>query len=291
MMPRSWLPIESCRFVWAATRRRHGCGSTWAGVFGNRGISQAARVTKLNAVYVPYWVFQASTHTFWTADTSQTPPGARASWYPLSGEHRGSYSGLLVGASGALTPGETSALCPFDLSLALPVGQVDLDNATVEQFGVQRKYARPLARQGFESLESREIDEACVPGRCRNLRVNARIEGLTSEPMLLPVWIMAYRYKDQVFRFLVNGQTGQATGQKPTSATKIAAAVAIGVAIILLVLLLVLACGGVLALGAARLQPPAAAVVQASPPPATAAPGRLHGSSGSSHLVGGPAAL
>ena len=127
-------------------------------------LAQAARVTKLNAVYVPYWVFQASTHTFWTADTSQTPPGARASWYPLSGEHRGSYSGLLVGASGALTPGETSALCPFDLSLALPAGQVDLDNATVEQFGVQRKYARPLARQGFESLESREIDEACVPG-------------------------------------------------------------------------------------------------------------------------------
>ena len=109
--------------------------------------------------------------------------------------------------------------------------------------------------------------------------------------MLLPVWIMAYRYKDQVFRFLVNGQTGQATGQKPTSATKIAAAVAIGVAIILLVLLLVLACGGVLALGAARPQPPAAAVVQASPLPATTVPGRLHGSSGSSHLVGGPAAL
>ena len=30
----------------------------------------------MQAVYVPYWVFAAETHTFWTADTSQTPAGA-----------------------------------------------------------------------------------------------------------------------------------------------------------------------------------------------------------------------
>jgi hypothetical protein len=220
----------------------------------------------LNAVYVPYWVFQASTHTFWTADTSQTPFGARGNWYPLSGEHHGSYAGLLVGASGALTPGETSALCPYDLSEAVPPEQVELRNATVEQFGVPRKYARPLARQGLESLESQEIGTRYVPGRSRNLRVNTRIEGLSSEPMLLPVWIMAYRYKDRVFRFLVNGQTGRATGQKPTSAKKIAVAVAIGVAAIILVLLFVLACSGVLAMSAAPRQPPGAAEIRMPPP-------------------------
>ena len=62
-----------------------------------------------------------------------------------------------------------------------------------------------------------------VPGNCRNLKVNVRVEGLTGEPVLLPVWIMAYRYKDQVYRFLVNGQTGQCTGTAPTSYRKIAA--------------------------------------------------------------------
>ena len=42
-------------------------------------------------------MFSGQTFTYWTADTSQTPPGARASWYPVSGEHRGTYSGVLIG--------------------------------------------------------------------------------------------------------------------------------------------------------------------------------------------------
>jgi DNA-directed RNA polymerase subunit RPC12/RpoP len=212
-------------------------------------LAESARVTKMTPVYVPYWVFRAQTHTFWTADTSHTPVGARGDWYPLSGEHRGSYAGLLVGASGALTPAETAALCPFDLAGAVPPEQVDLDNATVEQFGVQRKYARPLARQGLQNLEAGAIQQKYVPGRCRNLQVNTRIENLASEPTLLPVWMMAYRYKERLFRFLVNGQTGRATGQKPTSTRKIVMAVVIGIVAVALLVLLMMICGGVVAAG------------------------------------------
>jgi hypothetical protein len=213
-------------------------------------LAQSARVTKMAAVYVPYWVFRGQTHSYWTADTSRTPPGARGDWYPLSGDHRGSYAGLLVGASGALTPAETSALCPFDLSAGVTPEQVDLENVTVEQFGVQRKYARPLARQSFETLDSEAIVERYVPGRCRNLHVNTRIENMSSEPMLLPVWMMAYRYKERVFRFLVSGQTGRTTGQAPTSPVKIALAVVIAVAAVLALILAMMVCGGMITLGA-----------------------------------------
>ena len=59
------------------------------------------------------------------------------------------------------------------------------------------------------------------------MHVNVRVHNLRSQAVLLPVWIMAYRYRDRVFRFLVNGQTGQATGQAPNSALKIAAVVGI----------------------------------------------------------------
>ena len=37
---------------------------------------------------------------------------------------------------------------------------------------------------------------------------------------------MAYRYNERLFRFLVNGQSGQATGEAPISYYKIAAAIA-----------------------------------------------------------------
>ena len=202
-------------------------------------LSEQAMVVSMTPVYVPYWVFQAETHTYWTADSSHTPPGACASWYPASGQHEGKCDGLLVGASSVLTAAETSAICPFDLAPALPPDKVDLVNATFERFTVPRKYARPLASQGFEEIE-REACRQYVAGNARNLHVNVRITDLTSRPMLLPVWIMAYRYQDRVFRFLANGQTGRATGQAPTSWRKIAA-VAVIVAIIVLFLLMFLA--------------------------------------------------
>jgi DNA-directed RNA polymerase subunit RPC12/RpoP len=184
-------------------------------------LAQEAAVVKMTPVYVPYWVFQARTHTHWTADTDRTPPGARSDWYPLAGEHHGQYNGLLVGASGALTAAETGELCPFDLSAAVAPDQVDLENITVEQFSVPRKYARPLARDGLEQSECETCQATYVPGRARNVHANVLIEGMASYPVLLPVWVMAYRFRDRVFRFLVNGQTGRATGHAPTSWLKI----------------------------------------------------------------------
>jgi hypothetical protein len=184
-------------------------------------LAQAAALVKMTPVYVPYWVFQADTHTYWTADSNQTPPGASGDWYPLSGEHEGQYAGLLIGASGALTPSETHALCPFDLKDAAPPDQVDLKNAIVEEFSRPKKYARPLAREGLEGLETEACTSAYVPGRARNVHVNVRMTGMSGEAVLLPVWIMAYRFRDRLFRFLVNGQTGRATGQAPLSLTKI----------------------------------------------------------------------
>jgi hypothetical protein len=196
------------------------------GFFRPGGLAQEASVLAMTPVYVPYWVFEARTHTYWSADSSQTPPGAFGDWYPMTGEHRGSYAGLLIGASGVLTPRETQAICPFDLSAGVAPEEVDLDNVTVEQFALPRKYARPLARQGLAQNES-DACAAYVPGRSRNLHVNVLIEGMSSEPVLLPVWILAYRYRDRVFRFLANGQTGRATGTAPLSVGKVLAVVGI----------------------------------------------------------------
>ena len=161
------------------------------GFFRPGNLSQRAAVVQMQPVYVPYWVFQAGTHTYWTADTDHTPGGARGDWFPMAGEHRGDYPGLLIGASRALQPGETSQICPFDLEAGVPPEEVDLEHATVEQFSMPRKYARPLARGLAEKLEAKTCAGRYVPGRSRNVHANVRIESMSSEPVLLPVWIMA----------------------------------------------------------------------------------------------------
>jgi hypothetical protein len=69
-----------------------------------------------------------------------------------------------------------------------------------------------------------------IPGRTRNVHVNPLVTDLHSEAALLPVWIGAYRFKDATYRFLLNGQTGKATGAAPFSLAKLALVIAGAVA-------------------------------------------------------------
>ncbi|MEZ6105497.1 MAG: hypothetical protein R3B96_05140 [Pirellulaceae bacterium] len=184
-------------------------------------LAASAVVRNMSLVYVPFWVFRANTYTYWTADSSVTPRSASGDWVPVTGHHRSQYAGLLVGASSVLATGEIRGIEPYDFSQAVPVESFDLDAVTYEQFRVPRKYARPFARNGFEQWEA-ESCKQYVAGRCRNMKVNIRFESMASDPVLLPCWIMAYQYKGQVYRFLLNGQTGKPTGTAPTSYWKIA---------------------------------------------------------------------
>lgn len=178
-------------------------------------------ITKMVPVYAPYWDFSAKTYTHWTADVAKEGFVGRGDWQPVTGSHQGTYRGLLVGASGVLTQQETAELCPFDVSASVPVKKVDFRGVTVEQFSVSRKYARPLARQGIEDQERNSCAGTYLRRRFRNLRVSVRIADMSSQPILLPVWVIAYRYHGRPYRSLINGQTGQITGGVPFSTAKL----------------------------------------------------------------------
>ena len=46
--------------------------------------------------------------------------------------------------------------------------------------------------------------------------------------VLLPVWLAAYKFRGQTYRFVVNGRTGRVQGERPWSAVKILIAVVLG---------------------------------------------------------------
>jgi LSD1 subclass zinc finger protein len=199
-------------------------------------LKSSAQLTDLRAVYVPFWIFTTRSTTHWTADSGRTPPGARASWYPVSGWHESEYADLWVPAGGGLKPEEIEAVLPFDTQAAVPPDGVDLGNVTVEQFSVSRRYARPMAQSRVEALEVAAVQTE-IGGSCRNIHVNILMVGATSRAALLPIFVMAYRYREKVYRFVMNGQTGRATGSAPTSMAKVAMAIALGIVVILLIVL------------------------------------------------------
>ena len=51
---------------------------------------------------------------------------------------------------------------------------------------------------------------------------------VTFKHILLPVWLAAYKYRGNTYRFVVNGRTGRVQGERPYSAIKITIAVILG---------------------------------------------------------------
>lgn len=197
--------------------------------------SRASTIGEMTAVYVPYWVFEAQTETMWTADSSPAPRGSRGDWYPVSGRNSATYPAVLIGGSSILTARETGDIAPFQIGDAQSHDQVDLENTIVEEFRVPRKMARPQARGAIEQLEANAC-LALVPNRARNLRVNVHLSSMRGYPLLLPVWILAYRYKNNVHRVLINGQSGKIAGSAPFSYGKLTVILLVVAAIVLAVI-------------------------------------------------------
>jgi hypothetical protein len=208
------------------------------GFFRPGDLRHASEVTEMHGVYLPFWSFAVECDTYWTADSNDTPAFARAAWAPKFGHHVARYQGVMVPASGTLTPREIQGLGPYDVQGAVPYAREVLENHPTEAFAVTRKRARLLAGFGFEDRLKQEC-APLIPGtRRRNLKLNPLFTGTTASPVLLPVWIMAYEYGGKIYRFLVNGQTGQADGTAPISPWRMLAAVAGVLLLFALILLL-----------------------------------------------------
>jgi hypothetical protein len=197
-------------------------------------LRSSAQLTELKPIYVPFWIVSARARTHWTADTSRTPPRASGTWFPLYGRSERNYHDLWVPAGGALRAEELKSILPFDVNSAVAPETIDLVDITVEQFSISRRYARPLAQSLMESLEVQGV-QSQVPGNSRNIHVNVLMQDATSRPVLAPVYVMAYRYRERVFRSLVNGQDGRAIGSAPFSMGKLAAILGIVLLIIVLI--------------------------------------------------------
>ena len=92
---------------------------------------------------------------------------------------------------------------------------------------------------GFE-LQQRVAE--FLPGDTqRDLRVGTQFSEINSDLILLPVYLLSYRHGNKLYRFMLNGQTGKAAGDKPLSWIKIAMAVLLGVVGVLLVVAFFLA--------------------------------------------------
>lgn len=216
-------------------------------------LKSSTRVESMQGAYIPFWTFDAATHSRWTAEAGYyyyvnvqvrengrmvTRSERRVRWEPAAGNLELFFDDVPVPAS----RGADSALCrniePFPTADLTPYDPSYLSGFLAEENAIDLPEALESAKGRMRS----EVHAACareVPGDThRNLQVQTVFSALAYKNALLPIWIAAYDYKGKPYRFLVNGATGKCAGTAPWSWVKITLLVLTILTIALIVLYL-----------------------------------------------------
>ena len=116
--------------------------------------------------------------------------------------------------------------------LASAVGEPEVpDGALKEEFDVQRSAARARVRAAIRRVGAARLESNEVPGaRCRNLHFEPLLRSLETRRLAFPAWVLAYRYRDELYRVVISGQDGSCVrGKAPFSFLKLL--IVIGLAI------------------------------------------------------------
>jgi ribosomal protein S27E len=244
--PAGVLPFRLDRNA-ATGRFRQWLSSLW---FRPDDLQQKSALSELKGVYVPFWTFDAATHSAWTADAGydyqvavqveengqvHTRYETRTRWEPAEGVLEHFFDDLPVAASRGLPPDLARAIEPFPTADLVAYEPSYLSGFLAEEYAVGPQEALASG----QSRMTEEIYALCgreVPGdRFRDLQVRTAWSGLAFKNGLFPVWIAAYQYGGKPWRFLVNGITGKTDGHAPWSWVKIGLAVAAAVLLFILI--------------------------------------------------------
>lgn len=216
-------------------------------------LAKKAVTEKQKGVYLPFWHFSMHadsdwvasigeywyrTETYTTTDSkgktvTRTRQVRETEWFPLSGEHHRYYFGHLVPATRGITAKEAQEIQPFQLASLTRYRPHFLAGWMAEEYSIPMDEAIEQTKAEFIRRQEKEVGRFLPGDTYRSLRVQTRLSVNGSDLILLPVHVLSYRYKDQVFRFLVNGQNGLIVGEKPWSRKRVAA-VSIGIAILVI---------------------------------------------------------
>lgn len=195
----------------------------------------------VKGLYLPYWTFDAKVDASWTAEAGRyyyvkvgKTRVRHVRWSPASGAVSHVFDDELVCASLGVNAAMLRKVEPFPTGALVPYDPQYVAGWTVERYQIDLDAAATSAGERMNAT----IHAMCVsqiPGDTyRNLSVNARFYDQTFKHVLVPVWLLTYRYSTSVYQVVLNGVTGRIAGTRPWSWVKILLLVLAGVAAALL---------------------------------------------------------
>lgn len=217
----------------------------------------ARQQEKLTGLYIPYWTYDSNTSTDYRGErgdnyqTTETGPVlengkmvvktrtvTKIRWTSVSGHVDNIFDDVLAVASKSLPKEYVEKLEPWGLESMVPFNEKYLSGFKTESYQVDLKDGFDDAKIKMNGIISATACRDIGGDHQRIHSLNTVYNNVTFKHILLPIWISAYQFKDKIYRFLINGRTGEVQGERPYSWIKISLAVLAAAAVIVFIIVL-----------------------------------------------------
>lgn len=201
--------------------------------FTPRKAKENASPEAFSGVYLPYWTYDAQTTSEFTAragydSTERDDNGGShttTDWKRVSGVYQEFFDDVTVVASKRNKDSGVKDCEPFDFSKMIPYSPQVLAGFIAERYSIGLKEGWEMAQKTIQSRLKKSIEKFIKKhwnaDRADKIKFSTVFEDITYKYLLVPTWISSFKYKDKIYQFVVNGQTGKVGGKAPLSVFRI----------------------------------------------------------------------
>lgn len=201
----------------------------WKGkLFLPRAFKTDNKIENITGVYVPFWLFDCDTHANMRFKATRTQVWSDANYnytktshYMVTREGDVSYRRVPADGSSKMEDAYMEAIEPYnykeaiDFDMAYLAGYV-ADKYDVDAKGNMERINNRIENSTTQLFTNTVTNYATVVPERKNITLNHG----EIKYALFPVWMLNAKYKDKVYTFAMNGQTGKFIGELPISWAK-----------------------------------------------------------------------
>jgi predicted RNA-binding Zn-ribbon protein involved in translation (DUF1610 family) len=209
----------------------------------------------VKGIYYPFWTYDADTTSDYTGErgttytrtvSSRNSDGSTSTrtvteirWRPASGTVKRFFDDVLVPASKTLIHKLIFRFKDWKLGEMVGYSTQYLSGFKAESYSIGLKDGFEDAKQTM-SVRIRQDIRGDIGGDAQRIhRVDTKYKEITFKYILLPIWVVMYKFKEKYFQVLINGKTGEIHGQRPVSVLKIILLAAVIAVVVLGIIFLV----------------------------------------------------
>lgn len=200
------------------------------------------QLKKMIGIYIPYWSYDSDTSSVYRAERGTYYYVTRNKWVEENGQRKmvtervrkirwtwvsGSYSkyfdDVLINASRQVNGDIINRLEPFNLKELVHYKPEYLSGFAAERYSIGLKEGWNHAKFDVDNMIRNNVTRKIGGDEVRFLNISTSYNDVKFKHLLLPIWISSYTYKNKVYQFMINGQTGEVQGKSPISRLKITA--------------------------------------------------------------------